>query len=51
MNAQEQARFEAFMADQMAAIIASGIDPDEWIEKFSAQFRNDWDKAHEDVLH
>lgn len=41
-----QQRFEAFMADQIAAIEASGCDPEQWIAEHSAQFRVEWDAAH-----
>lgn len=42
--------FEQFMADQMAAIVAAGIETDEgmiaWIESNGASFRASWEASH-----
>ena len=35
--------FEAFMAAQIAAIEASGLEPEVWIELYSAAFRAEWE--------
>lgn len=40
-----QANFEAFMEAQMAAMISSGMEAEQWIEQHAAQFRADWDAA------
>jgi two-component system NarL family response regulator len=40
-----QQQFEAFMADQVAAIEASGIAPDLWIARHSTTFRAAWEDA------
>ena len=31
------------MAAQMEAMMASGLDPEEWVEQFAAQFRADYE--------
>jgi hypothetical protein len=41
-----QQQFEAFMADQIAAINASGVDPDIWVERYSTAFRAAWASTH-----
>ena len=41
-----QQHFEAFMAAQIAAIEASGVDPDVWIERHSPAFRASWEGSH-----
>jgi hypothetical protein len=40
-----QQQFEAFMAAQIAAIGASGMDPETWIERHSTTFRAAWDNS------
>jgi hypothetical protein len=42
----DQQQFEAFMADQLAAIKASGVDPDIWVERYSTAFRAAWENSH-----
>jgi len=41
-----QQQFEAFMAAQMAAIEASGLEPAVWIERNSDAFRAAWEDGH-----
>jgi AraC-like DNA-binding protein len=45
-DSMSQQHFEAFMAAQIAAIEASGIDPDVWIERHSTTFRAAWEARH-----
>jgi AraC-like DNA-binding protein len=44
-ESMSQQHFEAFMAAQIAAIEASGIDPDVWIERHSTTFRAAWEDS------
>jgi hypothetical protein len=44
-DGMDQQQFEAFMADQVAAIAASGIEPDIWIKDHSTRFRAAWEAA------
>ena len=39
-------QFEAFMAAQVAAIEASGVNPETWVERHSATFRAAWEAGH-----
>ena len=41
-----QQHFEAFMADQIAAMEASGADPEVWVEHHSTTFRAAWEHNH-----
>jgi hypothetical protein len=41
-STQSQIAFEAFMAAQVAAIEASGLEPEVWIETFAEPFRAAW---------
>jgi hypothetical protein len=41
-----QLRFEAFMADQIAAIEASGMAPEVWIQRNAVAFRTGWEARH-----
>ncbi|HEX6704132.1 MAG TPA: hypothetical protein VF169_05180 [Albitalea sp.] len=45
-NSMSQQQFEAFMAAQIAAIQASGAEPDAWIERHSTTFRSAWEDSH-----
>ena len=45
-DSMSQQQFEAFMADQIAAINASGVDPDIWVERYSTAFRAAWASTH-----
>jgi AraC-like DNA-binding protein len=45
-ESMSQQRFEAFMAAQMAAIQASDIDPEVWVERHSTTFRAAWEASH-----
>lgn len=37
-----QQQFDRFIAAQCAAIEASGLTPEEWIEKYAEAFRANW---------
>lgn len=41
-----QAQFESFMTAQWAAIEASGLEPDAWIETHAESFRAEWLASH-----
>jgi AraC-like DNA-binding protein len=45
-HSMSQQRFNAFMTAQIAAIEASGVGPDVWIERHSATFRQAWEDSH-----
>jgi AraC-like DNA-binding protein len=45
-DSMSQQHFEAFMAAQIAAIEASGVEPDVWIERHSTTFRATWESNH-----
>ena len=46
-----QQQFEAFMADQIAAMERSGVDPEVWIERHSDTFRAAWEDAMRLEIH
>ncbi len=41
-----QAEFDEFMAAQCAAVEASGLAPDEWVEAYAEAFRAQWEASH-----
>ncbi|WP_280155880.1 AraC family transcriptional regulator [Piscinibacter sp. XHJ-5] len=45
-KSMSQQQFEAFMAAQVAAIEASGVEPEAWIERHSTTFRAAWEDSH-----
>lgn len=45
-NSFASTQFEAFMHAQLEAIIASGEEFEEWIEKHAEEFRKGWDADH-----
>jgi AraC-like DNA-binding protein len=45
-DSMSQQQFEAFMAAQIAAIEASGVDPEVWVERHSTTFRAAWENRH-----
>jgi hypothetical protein len=44
-DSMSQQQFAAFMADQIAAIEASGVAPDVWVQRHSAAFRAAWEDS------
>jgi len=45
-ESMNQQQFEAFMANQIAAIEASGVAPEVWVECHSTEFRATWESSH-----
>ena len=45
-DSMSQQQFETFMADQIAVIEASGMDPEVWVERHSAAFRAAGEDRH-----
>jgi hypothetical protein len=45
VSAMNQQQFESFMRAQIAAIEASGLSPDQWIDLYSAAFRKTWEQG------
>ncbi len=45
-DSMSKPQFEAFMADQIAAIEESGADPQAWVERHSIAFRASWEASH-----
>lgn len=41
-----QAQFECFMEAQIAAIVASNLEPETWVAQFGESFRAEWIATH-----
>jgi hypothetical protein len=39
-----QQQFERFMAAQLEAVLASGLEPERWVELEAERFREEWEK-------
>lgn len=50
MNPQSQQQFEAFMAAQLEAMLASGLDPEQWVAEHAERFRQTWE-AQQPTVH
>jgi hypothetical protein len=38
-----QQQFEEFMAAQLEAVLASGLEPEQWVELHAERFRSEWE--------
>lgn len=39
---EQQQQFERFMADQLTALAASGLDAETWVQRHAESFRAQW---------